>query len=84
MLTISPRTVMRAIVTKIEAWRAGDNPAEPVSERRERLEYLADLLNELQLLAEREGCQKLPTLLALSRVEALKEALSNKTSKPRD
>ncbi len=52
MLTISPRTVMRAIVTKMEAWRAGANPAEPVSERRERLEYLADLLNEPQLLAE--------------------------------
>ncbi len=75
---------MRALVRKMEAWRGGDNPAQAVSERRERLEYLADLLKELQLLAEREGCQKLPNLLALSRIEAINESLSSQSSKPRD
>lgn len=32
----------------------------PDLERRERLEYLADLLSELKTLAERERCEKLP------------------------
>jgi hypothetical protein len=68
----------------METWRGGDSREQAVSERRERLEYLADLLKELQLLAEREGCQKLPSLLALSRVEAINESLSGQSSKPRD
>lgn len=45
------------------------------AERRERLEYLADLLSELQALAEREGCAKLPNLIAQSRAEAIAESL---------
>lgn len=45
------------------------------SERRERLEYLADLLSELQSLAEREGCARLPDLIAQSRAEAIAESL---------
>jgi hypothetical protein len=45
------------------------------SERRERLEYLADLLSELQGLAEREGCEALSSLIARSRAEAIAESL---------
>lgn len=45
------------------------------TERRERLEYLADLLSELQTLAERERCAKLPDLIARSRAEAIAESL---------
>jgi hypothetical protein len=48
-----------------------------VGERRERLEYLADLLGELQALAEREACGKLPHLIALSRAEAIEESLKS-------
>jgi hypothetical protein len=43
-------------------------------ERREQLEYLADLLNELQRMAEREGCHKLSRMLAISHAEAVREA----------
>ncbi|CAA2138494.1 hypothetical protein [Hyphomicrobium sp. ghe19] len=42
-------------------------------ERREHLEYLADLLGELQLMAEREGCRKLSRMLAISHAEARRE-----------
>jgi len=44
-------------------------------ERRERLEYLADLLSELQALAVREHCARLPDLIAQSRAEAIAESL---------
>lgn len=47
----------------------------PDPERRERLEYLADLLSELKKLAEREHCAKLPELIAESRAEAIAESL---------
>lgn len=47
----------------------------PDPERRERLEYLADLLSELKTLAERERCTKLPDLIAQSRAEAIAESL---------
>jgi hypothetical protein len=47
----------------------------PDPERRERLEYLADLLSELQTLAERERCARLPDLIAQSRAEAIAESL---------
>jgi hypothetical protein len=43
-------------------------------ERREHLEYLADLLGELQRMAEREGCRKLSRMLAISHAEAVREA----------
>ncbi len=42
-------------------------------ERREHLEYLADLLGELQRMAEREGCRKLSRMLAISHAEAVRE-----------
>ncbi|RUP09284.1 MAG: nodulation protein NolW [Hyphomicrobium sp.] len=42
-------------------------------ERREHLEYLADLLGELQRMAEREGCRKLSRMLAISHAEARRE-----------
>jgi hypothetical protein len=48
------------------------------SERRERLEYLADLLSELQVLAEREGCEKLTALIEVSRAEAVEESLRSR------
>ena len=53
--------------------RDGFFPRWPTSERRERLEYLADLLCEMLILAEREGC-RLPAMLAVSRAEAIREA----------
>jgi hypothetical protein len=46
----------------------------PGGERREHLEYLADLLSELQRMAEREGCPKLSRMLAISHAEAVREA----------
>ncbi len=42
-------------------------------ERQAHLEYLADLLGELQRMAEREGCRKLSHLLAISYAEAVRE-----------
>jgi hypothetical protein len=47
----------------------------PDSERRERLEYLADLLTELQTIAERESCTRLTEMIARSRAEAIAESL---------
>jgi len=41
--------------------------------RRDNLEYLADLLGELQQMAEREGCRTLSRLLAISHAEAQRE-----------
>jgi hypothetical protein len=43
-------------------------------ERRDHLEYLADLLSELQQMAEREGYHKLSRMLAISHAEAVREA----------
>jgi hypothetical protein len=40
---------------------------------RDRLEYVADLLLELQAIATEEGCETLAGLLALSRAEALRK-----------
>lgn len=45
----------------------------PDEERREHLEYLADLLDQLQRMAEREGCRKLSRMLAISHAEAQRE-----------
>jgi hypothetical protein len=46
----------------------------PSGERREHLEYLADLLGQLQRMAEKEGCRKLSRMLAISHAEAVREA----------
>jgi len=63
-------------VRKLEGLPEADVYAQsPDTERRERLEYLADLLSELQALAEREGCARLPKLIAQSRDEAISESL---------
>ncbi len=51
----------------------------PTSERREKMEYLADLLGQMLVLAELEGCEKLPALLAVSRAEAMREMLRSTT-----
>lgn len=48
-----------------------ENGVSGALERQERLLYLADMVGELKLLAERDGCQTLSTLLALSHAEAL-------------
>ncbi len=45
---------------QVEQAQRGDD------ERRERLEYLADLLRELHMLARQEGCSRLPDLLERS------------------
>ena len=68
---------MRPVVRKLEGLPKAntDYAQSPDYERRERLEYLADLLSELQSLAEREGCAKLPNLIAQSRAEAIAESL---------
>ena len=42
-------------------------------EKRERLAYLADMLREMQTIAEREGCEILAGLLGLSHAEAQRE-----------
>lgn len=39
-------------------------------DQRERLEYLADLLRELKLMADQQGCRKLSRMLAISHAEA--------------
>jgi hypothetical protein len=68
--------MMRLAVMKLEGLPEADTPTQlPDRERRERLEYLADLLSELQTLAEREGCARLPDLIARSRAEAIAESL---------
>ena len=68
--------MMRYAVRKLEGLPDADTDLHSSdTERRERLEYLADLLSELQTLAEREGCAKLPNLIAQSRAEAIAESL---------
>ena len=47
---------MRLVLRKLEGLRESDRSQSLASERRERLEYLADLLSELEVLAERDGC----------------------------
>jgi hypothetical protein len=69
---------MRRVLRKLQGLRESDRSQPLDSERRERLEYLADLLSELQVLAEREGCEKLADLISLSRAEALEESLSDR------
>ncbi len=49
-------------------------PGQLGGERRDHLEYLADLLSELQRMAEQEGCHKLSRMLAISHAEAVREA----------
>ncbi len=44
-------------------------------DRRERLEYLADLLGQLQQMADQHGCRKLSRMLAISHAEAQRETL---------
>ena len=46
----------------------------PSGKRREHLEYLADLLGQLQRMAEKEGRRKLSCMLAISHAEAVREA----------
>ena len=70
--------LMRRVLRKLQGLRESDRSQSLASERRERLEYLADLLSELQVLAEREGCEKLADLISLSRAEALEESLSGR------
>jgi hypothetical protein len=45
----------------------------PGEDGREHLAYLADLLGELQRMAEREGCRRLSRMLAISHSEAVRE-----------
>lgn len=67
---------MRLDVRKLEGMPNAQARAQSLDpERRERLEYLADLLSELQELAERESCARLPGLIAQSRAEAIAESL---------
>lgn len=50
--------------------------ADDCDERRDRLSYIADLINELELLAAREqGCDTLVGLLALARAEAERQTV---------
>lgn len=45
----------------------------PEEDGQEHLAYLADLLGELQRMAEREGCRRLSRMLAISYSEAIRE-----------
>lgn len=58
----------------IQTRRAAELLPSPPAERREKLTYMADMLNELQTIAEKEGCETLAGLLALSQTEALRKA----------
>ncbi len=49
-------------------------PGDTASARRDRLIYMADLLRELEDLANRDGCATLSGLLALSCAEAQRQA----------
>ena len=44
------------------------------NDRRDRLNYLADMVRELQIMAEREGCATLAGLLWLTQSEATLQA----------
>jgi hypothetical protein len=50
------------------------NDGSDVDGQHDHLEYLADLLGELQNMAHREGYRKLSRLLAISYAEAMREA----------
>jgi hypothetical protein len=54
--------------------QADGHMPEQLAERRERLAYLADMLNELQTMASREDCETLAGLLALAHAEAMRKA----------
>lgn len=56
----------------------------PDEEWREHLEYIADLLRELQRMAEREGCHKLSRMLAISHAEAEREVQRRATCADRE
>jgi hypothetical protein len=53
----------------MDGWIDGE-----VSEREERLRYLSDLVSEMEALAAREGCEALAYMLAMCRLEALRQA----------
>ncbi|MBS0239875.1 MAG: hypothetical protein JSR89_15765 [Proteobacteria bacterium] len=57
----------------MEALRHSGPCGQSGREKRDQLEYLADLLGELQRMAEREGCRKLSRMLAISHAEARRE-----------
>jgi len=57
----------------MEALQDSGHSGRSGSEKRDQLEYLADLLGELQRMAEREGCRKLSRMLAISHAEARRE-----------
>lgn len=48
-------------------------PGIPLEARNDLLAYIADLLSELQSLAEKEACNDLALLLEQSRTEALRQ-----------
>ena len=48
-------------------------PHQAGGSRQEHLEYLADMLSELQRMAERAGCRRLSRMLAISWAEAKRE-----------
>ena len=48
-------------------------------ERRENLDYITDLLGELQRMAERQGYRKLSRMLAISHAEAQRESDRTRT-----
>lgn len=49
-------------------------PAPSAASKAERLEYVADLLMELQGIATEAGCETLAGLISLSHAEALRRA----------
>ena len=63
----------------VELKNLGTGVSSPAGERAERLTYLADMLSELHDIASREGCVTLAGLLALSHVEAQRQAIGAKS-----
>ena len=58
----------------VVASEAGIDGSEFNTDRRDRLHYLADMVRELQTMAEREGCTTLAGLLWLTQSEETLQA----------
>jgi hypothetical protein len=58
---------------------AGAEERFDTSARAERLIYMADMLSELKDIASRDGCETLAGLLAISHVEALRQAQASQS-----
>ncbi len=61
-------------VTELSAAGPGDAAEVPIPSRADRIDYMADLIDELRHMAEHEGLVTLASVLALARTEAEQQA----------